>query len=424
MNKILIVMLSLALSTTTMAQTRRWVPKKATTNTTKTTSTTVKKKSSSRQKRTSSATRSTFTFGEIMATFPRLPIAIPIENQFKVLNQLKGYEWVVKSPCENKVEIFPRKVNYIYYPSHPQYRLIGDKLYDEKGNLKAVMLLYAWNHISMGTYLEDKYDEVFESSGSVERDELVKDLTISAYKNNAYNVNTAANENAKKEIEGLLGLTDYQSPYRNVTEGFSTEYQQAMDYRDQIKTDCENKVRLILKIERVDSTSFNVHYATEDKKPTIVVKYTFYSNGPYKIRYRHSFEGMVVDEPTKPSTSKPSISTESSQQTNKYNTIVYDEVDDMPQFPGGLSGLSEYLSSNIKYPVVAAENEVQGKVNVEFVVEPDGSISDVKVVKSVDKSLDKEAVRVVKSMPKWKPGKFKGEFVRVRYTAPVTFRLQ
>ena len=105
-------------------------------------------------------------------------------------------------------------------------------------------------------------------------------------------------------------------------------------------------------------------------------------------------------------------------------TKVFDVVEEMPQFPGGQAALLEYLSKNIKYPVVAEENGIQGKVIVTFVVERDGSISDVKVVKSVDPSLDKEASRVVKSMPKWQPGKQNGSAVRVKYTVPVQFRLQ
>ena len=105
-------------------------------------------------------------------------------------------------------------------------------------------------------------------------------------------------------------------------------------------------------------------------------------------------------------------------------TKVFDVVEEMPQFPGGQAALLEYLAKNIKYPVVAEENGVQGRVIVTFVVERDGSITDVRVVKSVDPSLDKEAARVFKSMPKWQPGKQNGSAVRVKYTVPVQFRLQ
>lgn len=103
---------------------------------------------------------------------------------------------------------------------------------------------------------------------------------------------------------------------------------------------------------------------------------------------------------------------------------VFDVVEQMPSFPGGPSALMEWLSNNVKYPVVALENGVQGRVVVSFVVERDGSITDVKVVRGVDPSLDKEASRVVRAMPRWIPGKQNGSAVRVKYNVPVAFRLQ
>ncbi len=120
----------------------------------------------------------------------------------------------------------------------------------------------------------------------------------------------------------------------------------------------------------------------------------------------------VVDEPVK-AEPKPEVE-------NK----VFDVVEQMPSFPGGQGALMKYLNDNIKYPVVAQENGVQGRVVVSFVVERDGSITDVNVVRSVDPSLDKEAVRVIKGMPHWIPGKQNGSAVRVKYNVPVFFRLQ
>lgn len=103
---------------------------------------------------------------------------------------------------------------------------------------------------------------------------------------------------------------------------------------------------------------------------------------------------------------------------------VFDVVEQMPSFPGGPSALMEWLSNNVKYPVVAQENGVQGRVVVSFVVERDGSITDVKVVRGVDPSLDREASRLVRAMPRWIPGKQNGSAVRVKYNVPVAFRLQ
>lgn len=103
---------------------------------------------------------------------------------------------------------------------------------------------------------------------------------------------------------------------------------------------------------------------------------------------------------------------------------IFQVVEEMPSFPGGMGELMKFLGNNIKYPAVAQENGIQGRVIIQFVVEKDGSVANPVVVKGVDPALDKEALRVVKAMPKWTPGKQRGKAVRVKYTVPVTFRLQ
>lgn len=118
---------------------------------------------------------------------------------------------------------------------------------------------------------------------------------------------------------------------------------------------------------------------------------------------------VLVTEPVKPR-----------EEENK----VFEVVEQMPSFPGGISALMKYLSKNIKYPPVAEENGIQGRVICTFVVERDGSVSDIRIAKSVDPSLDKEAIRVVSTMPRWIPGRQNGQSVRVKFTLPVTFRLQ
>ena len=111
--------------------------------------------------------------------------------------------------------------------------------------------------------------------------------------------------------------------------------------------------------------------------------------------------------------------------TTNDNTIKnIDSVDEKPSFPGGESAMKSYLNSNVKYPDVAQENGVQGRVIVESIIEKDGSMSDVKVIRSVDPSLDREALRVVKAMPKWNPGKLNGTVVRVKSEVPVAFGLR
>ena len=99
-------------------------------------------------------------------------------------------------------------------------------------------------------------------------------------------------------------------------------------------------------------------------------------------------------------------------------------VENMPEFPGGNGALFQDLSKNIKYPAIPQEEGIQGRVIIQFVVDKDGTITDPVVVRSVDPYLDKEALRVIKAMPKWKPGLQRNKAVRVKYTVPVAFRLQ
>ena len=110
---------------------------------------------------------------------------------------------------------------------------------------------------------------------------------------------------------------------------------------------------------------------------------------------------------------------------NKHPKEKFDLFETLPEFPGGFQALIQFLSKNVKYPVIAQENGIQGRPIVQFVVNKDGSICDIKVVRSGgDRSLDMEAIRVVSSMPRWTPGTRRGKPVRVKYTLPVNFKLQ
>jgi protein TonB len=103
---------------------------------------------------------------------------------------------------------------------------------------------------------------------------------------------------------------------------------------------------------------------------------------------------------------------------------VFDVVEQMPEFPGGQNALIQYLSQNLRYPLIAKENKIQGRTLVSFIVEKDGRISTVEVLRSSgDMMLDREAMRVIRSMPRWRPGYMKGQPVRVQYQVPITFKL-
>ena len=114
---------------------------------------------------------------------------------------------------------------------------------------------------------------------------------------------------------------------------------------------------------------------------------------------------------------------ESSNPKKVFTGKVYDLVDEMPSFPGGPAELMKWLSSHVQYPAIAIDICIQGTVTVAFIVEPDGSVSNAKLVRSVDPSIDQEALRLVGQMPKWNPGKRAGIPVRVRYCLPIKLKL-
>jgi protein TonB len=126
-------------------------------------------------------------------------------------------------------------------------------------------------------------------------------------------------------------------------------------------------------------------------------------------------DDMVIDV-------APVIQTAAEEEEEE--TQVFFIVEDMPEFPGGELALRQYIANAIKYPVIAQENGIQGRVYVTFVVNTDGSVSDARIARGVDPSLDKEALRVVNQLPKWKPGMQRGKPVRVSYTVPINFVLQ
>ena len=119
------------------------------------------------------------------------------------------------------------------------------------------------------------------------------------------------------------------------------------------------------------------------------------------------------------------LMTANAQKTvvSQTNQKVYDTVDQMPEYPGGMQAMIEFLQTSMKYPEDAAKQKVEGRVMVQFVVETDGSVSGVHVAKQVFPSLDAEAIRVVQAMPKWTPGKNGGQVVRVKYNLPIVFRM-
>ena len=133
-------------------------------------------------------------------------------------------------------------------------------------------------------------------------------------------------------------------------------------------------------------------------------------------------EMVVVGQTPKEEVKYTKVEVEETEEPQE--KVIFQVVEEMPEFPGGMSEAMKFLAKNIKYPVAAQQAKIEGRVIVQFVVERDGSISDIHTVRSVSPELDAEAIRVVNLMPKWKPGKQRGKAVAVKYTMPIMFRLQ
>ena len=139
--------------------------------------------------------------------------------------------------------------------------------------------------------------------------------------------------------------------------------------------------------------------------------------------FAHASETEKVTSAVKNTAEIGEKAVESSDPKKVFKGKVYDLVDEMPSFPGGLEELYKWIDSNVQYPAVAWENGIEGRVIVKFIVEKDGSLSDSTIIHSVHPLVDREALRLVGQMPKWNPGKRAGIPVRVRYCLPIKFKI-
>ena len=139
--------------------------------------------------------------------------------------------------------------------------------------------------------------------------------------------------------------------------------------------------------------------------------------------FAHASETEKVTSAVKNTAEIGEKAVESSDPKKVFTGKVYDLVDEMPSFPGGLEELYKWIDNNVQYPAVARENGIEGRVILKFIVEKDGSLSDSTVIHSVHPMVDREALRLVGQMPKWNPGKRAGIPVRVRYCLPIKFKL-
>ena len=227
-----------------------------------------------------------------------------------------------------------------------------------------------------------------------------------------------------------LGLAAYNSYQAAQKAKFEAEMEASLiETKKQAKVEKKTETPKVEQVQKVEKVKSSIAFTPpvikkdsevkpeEEMKTQDELKETKTAIGACDVKGNDEAGGTVlkaVEEIATPEPPKQEV------EQNK----VFDVVEQQPSYPGGMGALNQWLASNIKYPAMAAENGIEGRVVVQFVVERDGSVSGVHVVRGVDPSLDKEATRVVSQMPKWIPGKQNGSAVRVKYTVPVTFRLQ
>ncbi|WP_298642578.1 energy transducer TonB [uncultured Prevotella sp.] len=227
-----------------------------------------------------------------------------------------------------------------------------------------------------------------------------------------------------------LGLAAYNSYQAAQKTKFEAEMEASLiETKKQAKVEKKTEAPKVEQVQKVEKVKSSIAFTPpvikkdsevkpeEEMKTQDELKETKTAIGAFDVKGNDEAGGTVLKAVEEIATPEP-------PKQEAEQDKVFDVVEQQPQYPGGMGALNHWLGSNIKYPVMAAENGIEGRVVVQFVVERDGSVSGVHVVRGVDPSLDKEATRVVSAMPKWIPGKQNGSAVRVKYTVPVTFRLQ
>lgn len=225
-----------------------------------------------------------------------------------------------------------------------------------------------------------------------------------------------------------LGLAAYNSYQEAQKAKFEAEMEASLlDAKKEAKVEKKTETPKVEQVQKVEKVKSSIAFTPpvikkdsevkpeEEMKTQDELKETKTAIGAFDVKGNDDAGGTVLKAVEDIAAPEPP---KHEEEQNK----IFEVVEQQPQFPGG--SVNGWLADHIKYPVVAAENGISGRVVVQFVVERDGSVSQVRVVRGVDPSLDKEAQRVISSMPKWIPGKQNGQAVRSRFTVPVTFRLE
>lgn len=393
-------------------------------------------------------------------------------------NESDNYEQVSES--------YPHSITYRRFKSHPEYRIINGMAFDKDGNLLRVMSLDGNDDFGSWAIPTPDYNIWHQNFNQHADDRIGRQIAVSAYLANDYDIQSKGNKvnhyiktqlglesltkaeqarsdrNAKTLANAIVGSVRDEMRYgRNTRKGRAAQNRHAAAafgalvggagdhyssegaaWLKQIFDDYWKYFndRFPYSFERIDDTTIKTVYVDENLDPAFEIIYSYVQTGPYAVKQNIKVNRVLgskntyrQDNTVAPQVSEYTTETGSSNGTRhnaSHNTPsnsdaeIFVAVEQQAEFPGGQAALMKWLSNNIRYPESALQNDIQGRVVVKFVVETDGSIGNATVAKGVDKDLDREAIRVVKKMPKWQPAKNNGVAVRSYNTLTVPFKLQ
>lgn len=375
--------------------------------------------------------------------------------------QQQTWHFLYSSNYKKREDSYPKKMEYLSFDGHPQYKVTyyednyrgihPEFVYDTKGNLVYVASLTRYydsspfQEIRRLVYLRDYQNNKYGIKSRSEKTQRYLQLILC--RNNGFE-RTQSEAIASVFAAGLTSDLRYRgNTGKKIANGALSKVNVYNDsdgkrYIAQLGEDHASEFGIVYMIERLSNLSFRIVYLDTQLRPSHCATITYKTGGK---PFTQELTGRLVSMPTNlpplmncsgevyenvkkidPS-SFPELSDakKSSDKDKASDKDVYsDVVEQMPMFPGGDGALIQYLSNNMEYPKLAAKSGMSGRVVVGFIVDEDGSITDIKLLRSVDFYLDEEAIRLVKSMPRWIPGRKNGVPVRVKFQIPFNFRLQ
>lgn len=309
---------------------------------------------------------------------------------------VQDWSWIENERGEEVSESYPEEIDYELYASHPELRVIGVDAYDKNGVLVG-------RH-SIGIDENHLLEEI--------QKDYIQRVSIDDYKKDKYNF-SRENIFAQNYVKFSLGLTKQKPQYNAQALNIAERYLR------QLHNDHIGEAHCFTDIIRITDTSFVVMLGDEDEMPNCPYLVEYKNDGKYFSKYSFKLcwdyeEGVMEGQEDKKEHLDSNVINEAE---SKEEPQIYKEEPPTPTFD-----IHEFLRKKLKYPKVALENNISGKVIVEFCVEIDGTISGIRICSTPDMSLAKEAERVVSLMPKWNPGKINGEIAKVKMTMPITFK--